>query len=221
MKQTERRELVILEQIAENGHVTQRSIAKRINAALGLCNPYIKRLVEKGYVMVSTMPRHRLYYNLTPKGIAEKSRLTLLYMRDSLDFYRKVRKTITETIVGLKKEGSTKIVLLGAGELAEITYILAKDHDMEVVAVTETAPEKSHFFGLKVFGLDRLEKGDFDAIIVTEELEDNSDQLARIVQKMNIPIEKMVLFTGHRMRLSTRFELEPPEKNQGNDREKH
>src|SRR3970040_1266097 len=93
-----RRELEILTAI-DGGHApSQRVLAKRLEVALGLTNLYLKRLVGKGYVKISEFPRKplarkRLRYLLTPKGIAEKTRLTYEYFGPSQSLYRLARES--------------------------------------------------------------------------------------------------------------------------------
>ena len=79
----------LLEVIDEKSDVTQRYLARELNVALGLANSYLKRCVRKGLVKIQQAPANRYLYYLTPKGFAEKSRLTARYLSSSLDFYRK------------------------------------------------------------------------------------------------------------------------------------
>jgi len=74
------RELKVLEAIAEDEQMTQRGLAARLGIALGLTNLYLKRLVRKGYVKCVNVQSNRVLYLITPKGIAEKSRLAYEYM---------------------------------------------------------------------------------------------------------------------------------------------
>jgi DNA-binding MarR family transcriptional regulator len=196
MIQNENLELKILEEIEQRGTFTQRDLSRKLRIALGLSNAYIRRLVEKGYVMVTTMPRHRVFYNLTPKGILEKSRLTLLYMRDSLHYYRDLRERIGRTLQALHERNARRVVILGTGEIAEIVYIMLRQTGMEPVAVVEIAPKKAHFLGLEVFGVERLRGADFDALVVAEDPWENPAALEKLIADRRLPVEKMTFFTG-------------------------
>ena len=66
------RDLAILKEIERSAPLTQRGLAKKLGIALGLTNLYLKRLARKGYIKVTTIPRHRVKYLLTPKGITER-----------------------------------------------------------------------------------------------------------------------------------------------------
>src|SRR5439155_1119482 len=70
------RDLQLLNEVERNAAVTQRSLARNLGVAVGLANLYLKRLVRKGHIKITTIPKHRIKYLLTPRGMAEKSRLT-------------------------------------------------------------------------------------------------------------------------------------------------
>ena len=203
-------DLQILEEIEKNGNLTQRDVAKKLQIALGLSNAYIRRLIGKGYVMVKTMPRKRLFYNLTPKGIIEKSRLTLLYMSDSLEYYRDIKKKILSTLLSLKASGIETLAILGTGEIAEIVLLMAYHLEMKIDAVIELRPKSATFFGIPVFGMEKLKSINFDAIIVAEDILINHEPLVKIINDHGLNTENMVLFTGHRIRASTELSLSPP-----------
>ena len=80
--------------IDRSENLSQRDLAKRLNISLGLVNTFIKRLVNKGYFKVKTMPKNRVKYFLTPAGLARKSRLTVEYLKYSVDTYKDIKKLL-------------------------------------------------------------------------------------------------------------------------------
>src|SRR3989304_3446074 len=92
------RDLAILKEIERSAPLTQRGLAKRLGIALGLANLYLKRLARKGYIKVSTLPPNRIKYLLTPKGIAQKTRLTYEYINYSLHLYKHTRQVMRDTL---------------------------------------------------------------------------------------------------------------------------
>ncbi len=115
--------LGMLNAVAENNVVTQRSLARDLGIALGLANAYLKRCVTKGYIKVTHVPAKRYAYYLTPTGFAEKSRLTAQYLAISFDFFRLARGQCGALFAECESQGWTRIVLSGAGELAEIAML--------------------------------------------------------------------------------------------------
>jgi len=81
----ESRTLEVLEKIEKHNNLTQRHLADSLGVALGLANSYMKRCVRKGLIKVHQAPANRFLYYLTPKGFAEKSRLTAKYLSTSVD----------------------------------------------------------------------------------------------------------------------------------------
>src|ERR1700741_2143631 len=79
----------------DDGAQSQRRIAEELGIALGLVNAYLKRCIKKGFVKVSQAPARRYAYYLTPKGFAEKSRLTVEYLSYSFSFFRLARADCT------------------------------------------------------------------------------------------------------------------------------
>src|SRR5574340_629821 len=86
------RSLLLLDEISKGTELTQRDLSRKLNVALGLVNSYVKNLVSKGYITVSTIPRKRYKYYLTPSGFAEKTRLTYQHLQNFTNLYRVARR---------------------------------------------------------------------------------------------------------------------------------
>lgn len=160
-----RRELEILTTLAEERPVTQRALAQRLGIALGLANLYLKRLARKGYIKVTTIPPNRIKYLVTPRGFAEKSRLTYEYMRYSLLLYRDARQTLREALSGVAQNGAKRIALYGTGEAAELAYLTLKELGLEPVAVLDRQ-QGGRFLGLPIRGLSEVLPADYDYVVV-------------------------------------------------------
>lgn len=171
------RELEILSAIEEGTPLTQRALAQRLGVALGLTNLYLKRLAGKGLIKVREFPskphaRKRLRYVLTPKGVAEKARLTYEYMSYSLRLFRRTRDNLREALVALEQNGMKRIALYGVGEAAELAYLTLRELGLEPVAiyasgVGEPQPRAgAHFLGFPVRPAAELVETELDGIIV-------------------------------------------------------
>ena len=170
--------LGVLEAVEENSAVTQRSVASELGIALGLTNAYLKRCITKGLIKVNQIPPNRYAYYLTPKGFAEKSRLTAEYLSSSFTFFRRAR-TQCEAILGeCERQGWRRVALIGDGDLAEIATLCAREFNLELVGVLGDAPAPSGRAGLPVAGnLDAL--GEIDAAVITD-LNNPQDAFERV-----------------------------------------
>ena len=158
--------LGVLSAIEKNSGVTQRHVANDLGVALGLVNSYLKRSIKKGFVKIRHAPANRYAYYLTPAGFSEKSRLTAEYLSGSFHFFRNARQECTSILERCEELGHRKIVLAGASDLAEIVYLCAQEHVIEIVGVVDSKEAGQTFLTLHIFGdLRAVEK--FDAIVVT------------------------------------------------------
>lgn len=170
MKASQARDLEILTAVDEGGSLTQRALAQRLGVALGLTNLYLKRLSRKGYLKIVEFPRKpatrkRLRYLLTPKGIAEKTRLTYEHMSYALNLYRRTRETLRQTLAELVPAGAKRIALYGTGDAAELAYLTLKEFGLEPVAVF-ARDAGGEFLGYRVRPAGELADEEIDRVII-------------------------------------------------------
>ncbi|MPY73445.1 MAG: winged helix-turn-helix transcriptional regulator [Alphaproteobacteria bacterium] len=117
--------------------ITQRRIAADLGIAVGLVNAYLKRCVNKGLIKVQQVPKRRYAYYLTPKGFAEKSRLTASYLFYSFDFFRQARASCEEALGVAAARGWKSLILIGRSDMAEIALVCALHHPLRIVALVD------------------------------------------------------------------------------------
>jgi len=181
------RDLQLLNEVEQNAAVTQRTLANNLGVALGLTNLYLKRLTRKGYIKITTIPRHRIKYLLTPQGMAEKSRLTYLYMQYSLTYYRQMRERLNVILTERAKAGAKRIVICGTGELAELAYISLREMDLTLIGFVDG--EQGTFLSYPLWPVETLPSWEFDAVLIAD-LEEAKKLQARII-KAGVPREKI------------------------------
>jgi len=185
------RSLQLLEEIDNNHSPSQRDLAQKLNISLGLVNSFIKRLATKGYVKITTIPRNRVKYILTPKGFAEKSRLTYEFIQYSFHFYKRAIRDIEDLLNDFQKRGVKKVVFYGANDLAEIAFISLRGTDIQLIGVADEEKQGKDFLGFTVKSITELKKAGFDRIIVTT-IDSKEAQLDKLLGK-KIPREKIVM----------------------------
>jgi len=161
------RTLKILEKVDNDNTPSQRDLARDLNISLGLVNSFIKRLAKKGYFKIRHVPKNRIRYILTPEGVAEKSRLTYEYIRYSYNLYKDARQKLRKIYTDLEKQGVTRIVFYGAGDLAEIAYVSLQETNIELVAIVDDEKIDGRFTRFAVTRPSRLESLCFDIILIT------------------------------------------------------
>ena len=191
MENQEIRTLKLLEEIDNDRTPTQRDLSKKLNISLGLVNLFIKRLGKKGYFKVKTIPKNRVKYILTPKGAAEKSRLTYKYIQFSFDFYKKARRELQKLLNNLMNQGVELIVFWGASDLTEIAYISLQETAISLVAVVDDEKIGDNFLGFEIKKSNMLNSIVFDRILITSI--DSKDKVMESIVKQGIPLNKVVM----------------------------
>ena len=184
-----RRDLQLLSEVEKDSSVTQRTLAKSLGVALGLTNLYLKRLARKGYIKITTIPRNRIKYLLTPRGVAEKSRLTYEYMQYSLFYYRDVRQKLEQAMAASLNAGFQKLLIYGTGEVAELAYLIIRANDLALVGFVDAKKVKS-FLSYPVWPLEAMSHCDFDAVVIAEL--DNAEGIRSQIIRQGTPAEKII-----------------------------
>jgi len=185
------RSLQLLEEIENNFGPSQRDLARKLNISLGLVNSFIKRLATKGYVKITTIPRNRVRYILTPKGFAEKSRLTYEFIQYSFRFYKKAVMELHELADEFRKRDIKKVVFFGANDLAEIASISLRGTDVELIGVVDEERAGQEFLGFRVKSIKDLREAHYDRVILTG-VASQELGLQQLLQN-EIPREKIVV----------------------------
>ena len=159
--------LLFLEELSKEETLSQRDLSRKLGIALGLVNSYVKNMVSKGYIRVTLFPTNRYKYLLTPKGFAEKSRLTYQHLHHFTNLYTTARKDFRDLFDKLEKAGVKRVVFCGVDEVAEIAYLSLQETDIKLVGVVDNECNGDRFFCCEVFPLGEIRSFDCDRIMVT------------------------------------------------------
>ncbi len=170
---------------------SQRHLARQLNISLGLVNSFIKRLAQKGYFKITHIPKNRVRYILTPKGAAEKTRLTYAYIKYSYTFYKDARHKLRELYLDLEQQGVRRIAFYGTGDLAEIAYLSLQETSMELVAVIDNQQAGNKFMGRITKDSENLDSTVFDRILITTV--ESVEEIQRILSEAGISNGKIVV----------------------------
>ncbi len=185
------RTLHLLEEIEKNHSPSQRQLARHLDISLGLVNSFIKRLAHKGYFKVTHIPKNRVRYILTPKGAAEKSRLTYEYIKLSYVFFKDARKKMQKLLKDLESQGVKRVIFFGATELAEIAYLSLQHTNIELAAVLDDLNVGKRFFDHMVQATGLLESATFDRILLTTS--EFQDLIPDRLKKFGIAEDRVVM----------------------------
>jgi DNA-binding MarR family transcriptional regulator len=183
------RDLLLLSELDRDGGATQRTLAIKLGVALGLTNLYLKRLARKGYIKITTIPRNRIRYLLTPQGFTEKSRLTYLYMQYSLSYYRDMRIRLKEMMLTFNGSHGQRVVIYGTTELAELVYLSLREMNIDCVGFIDGSSRESSL-SCPLSSPDRISQWQFDRVLIAD-IEHAAACEEQLVQS-GVPREKVL-----------------------------
>ena len=160
-------QLKILQQVENSPKLTNRVAAQKLGVSVKLAHELLTGLVTRGLLHIRKHHARRWDYFLTPKGIAEKARLTYQFVEFSMQFYREARRRSADVLRGLSESGVRRIAMLGATELAEIATLGAREWGIEVEDIFDDDRAGEQFLGHTVRPVSELESSDADAILIT------------------------------------------------------
>lgn len=92
--------LKVLRHLESNPDVTQRELAEHLGVSLGKANYCLRALIEKGFIKArnfkNSKKKSAYLYVLTPKGIDEKARVSVAFLRRKINEYERLKSEIAQ-----------------------------------------------------------------------------------------------------------------------------
>ena len=90
----------LLRQIGKKPSSSQRELAEELGFSLGKLNYCLKALKKKGFLKIESFSKNpnkiNYLYVLTPKGMTEKAKLTINFMKRKMEEYDELKKEAEE-----------------------------------------------------------------------------------------------------------------------------
>ena len=92
--------LNILRKIKDKPETSQRELAEELGFSLGKLNYCLKALKHKGLIKIRNFEKNpnklKYMYILTPRGISQKTKLTINFMKKKMKEYEELKKEISK-----------------------------------------------------------------------------------------------------------------------------
>jgi DNA-binding MarR family transcriptional regulator len=186
------RELNLLQELEKNPVVSQRDLSHKFGIALGVTNACLKRMARRGWIRIMNLDRRRIGYYLTPKGLAEKTKLTLRLASWTVRHYSTLKDIIGERLLEMRKKGIKRIVFYGVSDEMEIAYITLQGVNLKLVGIVDD-DEKYRpqiIFGYELEPLSRIKDLKPDGVLITTlgECEEKEERLRSLLDEERVYI---------------------------------
>jgi DNA-binding PadR family transcriptional regulator len=165
----EMRDLRLLEELEKNPIVSQRELSHKFGIALGVTNACLRRMARKGWIRIRDLNPRRIGYYLTPKGMVEKTRLTIHLISFRVQHYSELKRVIANRLLEMQRDGRQRIVFYGVSDEMEVAYITLQGVNLKLVGIVEDDEKVTPqiVFGYEIEPVSRIQELKPDAILIT------------------------------------------------------
>ena len=166
------KEFIILDLIEKDANITQREIAQTIGVSVSMVNAYLDSYEKNGLIRRKKHSTKTVEYFVTKKGMERRKLLNIWYLKSSHEVYLSAKDNIIKFLNQIIDRGYKKILLYGAGEVAEIMLQVMNDDKrlpLEVLAVIDDDVKKqdSIVLNIPINSIDQIKSYDHDGILIS------------------------------------------------------
>jgi DNA-binding MarR family transcriptional regulator len=187
------RDLRLLEELGRNPIISQRELSHKFGIALGVTNACLKRMARKGLIRIRGLNHRKIGYYLTPKGFAERAKLSLHLISYIVQHYSELKNIISQKLLEMQGEGLQRIVFYGVSDEMEVAYITLQGVNLKLVGIVEDDEKMTPriIFGYEIEPVSRVQELKPDGILITSliDSEKKRERLEDIFSRNSICIK--------------------------------
>ena len=187
------RDLRLLEELERNPIVSQRELSHKFGIALGVTNACLKRMARKGLIRIRGLNHRKIGYYLTPKGFAEKAKLSFHLISYIVQHYSELKKIISQRLLEMQADGLQRIAFYGVSDEMEVAYVTLQGVNLKLVGIVEDDEKMTSriVFGYEIEPVSRVQELKPDGILITSltENEQKRERLKGIFKQNSICIK--------------------------------
>jgi DNA-binding MarR family transcriptional regulator len=165
----EMRELNLLQELEKNPIISQRELSHKFGIALGVTNACLRRMARRGWIRIMSLDHRKIGYYLTPKGFAEKTKLSLHLISWTVQHYSALKDIIGKKFLEMQNDGIERVVFYGVSDEMEVAYVSLQGVNLQLVGIVEDEEKmnRKHIFGFELTEVNQVETLKPDAVLIT------------------------------------------------------
>ncbi len=188
---------MILDMIEKNPHVTQREISQAIGIAVSMTNFYLDQYEKNKLIIRKKHSTKTVEYFVTKRGSERRKLLNIWYLKSSHNVYLQAKDNITSFLNQIIDKGFKKILLYGAGEVAEIMLQVMNDNKeipLEVITVIDDDQNRvgSNVVNIPIISINQINQYDFDGIMISSYT--HHEKIYQNLMNIDFPKNKIIHF---------------------------
>lgn len=163
------RKYMILNSIASDHNITQSKLSKEVHIVPAMINKYIYDFRRKGIIRIEGTHHRNTKYYLTKRGEDLRKKFLYDFIEEILILYKEIKEEIKIKLQKLGLIHSDKILLFGAGEIAELMVQSNEDINLNIVGIIDSDEMKigNNINGFKILEPEKINDIGFDIVLIT------------------------------------------------------
>jgi FlaA1/EpsC-like NDP-sugar epimerase len=191
------KEYMILDMIEKNSNVTQREMSQAIGIAVSMVNSYLDQYEKDKLIKRVKHSTKTVEYFVTKKGSERRKLLNIWYLKSAHFVYLSAKDNINVFLNQIIEKGFKRILLYGAGEVAEIMLQAMNDDNtlpLKVIAVVDDDINKNGqvIVNLPIIKKEEIVNYEHDGILVSSYK--HHEKINLELEKINYPSQKIINF---------------------------
>lgn len=162
---------MILDMIEKNKNITQREMSKEIGVAVSMINDYLDEYEKKGLIKRKKHSTKTVEYFVSKKGMERRKLLNIWYLKSSHEVYLSAKDNIIKFINQIIQKGFKKILLYGAGEVAEIMLKVIDEDNLPLIVLSviddDSNKENTTIYKSKIVSPLKIDLFQYDGILIS------------------------------------------------------
>jgi DNA-binding MarR family transcriptional regulator len=195
----EMRELNLLQELEKNPVISQRELSHKFGIALGVTNACLKRMARRGWIRVMNLDHRKIGYYLTPKGFAEKTKLSLHLISWTVRHYVELKDIMVKKLLEMENKGVKHIVFYGVSDEMEVAYITLQGVNLKLVGIVEDDEKfkPQIIFGHELEPVSRIQELKPHGVLITslEKCDQRKERLRTFLDEKQVYITDISLIS--------------------------
>jgi len=140
----------------------------------------------------------KIGYFLTPKGFAEKTKLTLHLISWTVQHYSTLKDIIGARLLEIQNKGAERVVFYGMSDEMEIAYVTLQGLNLKLVGIVEDEDkiDKKELFGFELKGINQIATLNPDAVLITSLLgqDEKREKLGKFIDIERVQVSNISTF---------------------------
>lgn len=161
-------EYVIMSEVAENENITQRELSKKLGISLSTVNVLMNKMIREGLIKMTQVSQKQVLYMLTPIGMMEKAKKTVVYLKAHYRAIYETKEKIKSIINNFDNDKDIIYVHIRNDEMGEILSLAVHEY--------KSMYSKSNI--KLIYSINDIDLGDYESSILLHMNENDKDIVA-------------------------------------------